>query len=194
MKTLREYINLVEANSLAVSPQETELLQKLSQRFGIANATSLADLNSKVEQRLIDKCAVRVGLPAGSTVDQVLAAQKEYVKNVLPGIQAGREADLARIKSYKGLSAEEILKREMPAIEQLKAGAAKALPAVSKATWLSQMGTYLGWAGRALGAVTGVGASLSTYSGGIDDTEDQRMAQMRQDWEQQQAAQKTPTK
>jgi len=185
----------------ATDPAEIQMLQRLSQRFGLATATSLEDLNNKLEQKLIDRCAKRVGLPPGSTVDQVLAAQKNYVKNVLPGIQANRAAELAKLKSYQGLSAQEIfkremeiLKREMPAIEQLKAGAAKALPAVSKATWLSQMGTYLGWAGKALGAVTGVGASLLTYSGGIDDTEDQRMAQMRQDWEQQQAAQKTPTK
>jgi len=166
----------------ATDPAEIQMLQRLSQRFGIANATSLTDLNSKVEQRLIDKCAVRVGLPAGSTVDQVLAAQKNYVKNVLPGVQANRAAELAKIKSYQGLSAQEILKREMPAIEQIIAAAGKTLAPVAEAGWLEKMGNFLGMAGRAGAAVTGVGASLATYTGDLNSGEDAELAQRRQQY------------
>ena len=175
----------------ATDPAEIQMLQRLSQKFGIANATSLTDLNNKLEQKLIDKCAVRVGLPPGSTVDQVLAAQKNYMKNVLPGVQADRAADLARkqavntaelakINSSAGLSAQEILKREMPAIEQLIATAAKNLSPVAEAGWLEKMGSFLGVAGRAAAAVTGVGATLATYTGGLNTGEDEELAKRRQ--------------
>jgi hypothetical protein len=163
----------------ATDPAEIQMLQRLSQKFGIANATSLTDLNNKLEQRLIDKCATRMGLPPGSTVDQVLAAQQKYVKNVLPGIQADRTAELAKIKGYSGLSAQEILKRELPAMQQIKAAAGRAVSAAAQAGWLEKIGSFLGVAGRAAAAVTGVGATLATYTGGLNTGEDEELVKRR---------------
>ena len=171
-----------EITAPATDPTEIKLLQRLSQQFGIAAATSLDDLNSKLEQKIIDRCATRVGLPPGSTVDQVLAAQKNYVKNIFPGIQANRAAELAKIKSYSGLSAQEILKREMPAIEQIIAAASKTLAPVAEAGWLEKLGNFLGMAGRVGAAVTGVGASLATYTGGLNSGEDEELAKRRQQY------------
>jgi hypothetical protein len=68
----------------ATEPTEIKLLQRLSQRFGVEVATSLEDFNNKLERKIIDRCAVRVGLPPGSTVDQVLAAQARHVRANYP--------------------------------------------------------------------------------------------------------------
>jgi hypothetical protein len=165
---------------ITTNSTEQQLLQRLSQQFGIANATSLEDLNKKVEQKLIDKCAVRVGLPPGSTVDQVLAAQKNYVKTVLPGIQADRAKELTKIDSVKSLSAQEILKRELPAIEQLKAQAGKAIPAATRAGWLQTLAGSMGVVGRMAAAATGIGATLASYSSDLNSGEEEELARRRQ--------------
>lgn len=164
---------------ITTNPTEQQLLQRLSQRFGVTNAVSLEDLNKKLEQKIIDRAASRVGLPPGSTVDQVLAAQKNYVKNVLPGIQADRAKELAKIDSVKGLSAQEILKRELPAIEQLKTQAGKAIPAAARAGWLETLAGSMGVMGRIAAAATGIGATLASYSSDLNSGEEEELARRR---------------
>ncbi len=175
---------------ITTNPTEQQLLQRLSQRFGVTNAVSLEDLNKKLEQKIIDRAASRVGLPPGSTVDQVLAAQKNYVKNVLPGIQADRAKELAKIDSVhakelakidsvKGLSAQEILKRELPAIEQLKTQAGKAIPAAARAGWLETLAGSMGVMGRIAAAATGIGATLASYSSDLNSGEEDELARRR---------------
>lgn len=164
---------------ITTNPTEQELLQRLSQRFGVTNAVSLEDLNKKLEQKIIDRAASRVGLPPGSTVDQVLSAQKNYVKNVLPGIQADRAKELAKIDSYKGLSAQEILKRELAAIEQLKTQAGKAIPAAARAGWLETLAGSMGVMGRIAAAATGIGATLASYSSDLNSGEEEELARRR---------------
>lgn len=164
---------------ITTNPTEQQLLQRLSQRFGVTNAVSLEDLNKKLEQKIVDKAASRVGLPPGSTVDQVLAAQKNYVKNVLPGIQADRAKELAKIDSVKGLSAQEILKRELPAIEQLKTQAGKAIPAAARAGWLETLAGSMGVMGRIAAAATGIGATLASYSSDLNSGEEEELARRR---------------
>ena len=70
-----------EITAPATDPTEIKLLQRLSQRYGVDVATSMEDLTNKLERKIIDRCATRVGLPPGSTVDQVLAAQARAAPN-----------------------------------------------------------------------------------------------------------------
>jgi hypothetical protein len=113
-------------------------------------------------------------------VDQVLAAQKNYVKTVLPGIQADRAKELTKIDSVKSLSAQEILKRELPAIEQLKAQAGKAIPAATRAGWLQTLAGSMGVVGRMAAAATGIGATLASYSSDLNSGEEEELARRRQ--------------
>ena len=115
----------------ATDPAEIQQLQRLSQRFGIAVATSLEDLNNKLERKIIDRCATRVGLPAGSTVDQVLAAQ-------------------ARSAQTRGLA---ISPQHSEAMRQL--AATKAVPAASKLAMLGRLASAVLGAGPTLATYSG---------------------------------------
>jgi hypothetical protein len=126
-------------------PAETKLLQRLSQRFGLATAVSLEDLNNKLERKIIDRCAVRVGLPPGSTVDQVLAAQARAASN------------------YSKLV---LSPHHIEALKQL----ATPVPAASRWAVLARIAS----------AVLGVGAGLATYSGGLNQGEDEELARRQQ--------------
>jgi hypothetical protein len=127
-------------------PAEIKLLQRLSQRFGLATAVSLEDLNNKLERKIIDRCAVRVGLPPGSTVDQVLAAQARHVRANYPKLA--------------------LSPHHVQALKQL----ATPVPAASRWAVLA----------RVASAVLGVGAGLATYSGGLNQGEDEELARRQQ--------------
>lgn len=129
----------------ATDPTEIKLLQRLSQRFGLAAATSLEDLNNKLERKIIDRCATRVGLPPGSTVDQVLAAQARAASN------------------YNKLA---LTPHHVQALKQLSTP----VPAASRWALLSRIAS----------TVLGVGAGLATYSGDLNQGEDEELARRRQ--------------